>query len=250
MAGHNIPILLHPNVVRLGSRLVNWYLLKDGDSVTIVDAGAPGYRAQLEPGCHELGCTEADVAAVVLTHGHADHVGIAELVREELGVPIFVHAGDEELARTGKSSGKNERSVFPYLRHGATWKLLWELGRNGGLKPRPIKEVRTFADGEQLDVPGRLRVIHTPGHTDGHCVLVSESAQVVFGGDSICSYNPLSGVQGPQLMPSALNRDNGKALSSLDRLRGTGAHLLLPGHGEPLSDPDAAAEEAKRRGPT
>jgi glyoxylase-like metal-dependent hydrolase (beta-lactamase superfamily II) len=186
----------------------------------------------------------------VLTHAHADHFGVAELLRSELGVPVYVHAEDEELARTSKTMGKNERSLLPYLRHAAAWKLLFELGRNGGMRPRPIAEVQVYSDGDVLDVPGRLRVVHTPGHTDGHCALVAESAGVVFAGDALCSYNALTGARGPQLMPSALNRSNAQALASFDRLKGTGARLLLPGHGEPMDDPDEAVEQAKRRGPT
>src|SRR3954471_15199149 len=164
---------LGDHVVRLGSPLVHWYLVGDGAHVTVVDAGVPGYRSQLAGGCAELGRTEADVAAVVLTHAHADHTGVAEMLRSELKVPVFVHEADEELATTGKAMGKNEGSMLPYLRHGAAWKLTFELARNGALKPRPIKEVRTFTDGEALDVPGGIRVVGTPGHTDGHCALVS-----------------------------------------------------------------------------
>lgn len=237
-------------VVRLGSPLVNWYLVEDGGRATVLDAGAPGYRDQLGPGCRELGLAESDVAAVVLTHAHADHVGVAEILRGELGVPVYVHEGDEELARTAKATGKNDGSMLPYLRHAAAWKLLWELSRNGALKRRPIHELRTFGDGDELDVPGRLRVVHTPGHTDGHCALVAEAAEVVFAGDALCSYNPMNGSRGPQLMPSAFTRNTQQALASLDRLKGTGPGLLLPGHGEPIAEPDEAVEEAKRRGPT
>jgi glyoxylase-like metal-dependent hydrolase (beta-lactamase superfamily II) len=234
-------------VVRLGSPLVNWYLMTDGTRVTVIDAGVAGYRSQLTVGCSELARAESDVAAVVLTHAHGDHVGVAELLRTELGVPVYVHGDDEELARTAKPQGKNEKSFLPYLRHPAAWKLLWELGRNGGLKPRPIAELRTFADGGVLDVPGRLRVVHTPGHTEGHCAFVAESAGVVFVGDSICSYNALTGARGPQLMPSGLNRSDEQALASLERLEGSGARLL-PGHGDPMTDASAAVDEARRRG--
>lgn len=250
MQARSASIFLHPNVKRLGSPYVNWYLLEDCGRLTVVDAGAPGYRDQLPEACRELGRSESDVAAVVLTHAHADHVGVAELLRQELGVPVYIHSQDEELATTAKSFGKNERSMLPYLRHAAAWKLVWELGRNGAMKPRPIGEVRTFADGDELDLPGRLRVVHTPGHTAGHCALVAAGAGVVFAGDAICSYNPLTGARGPQLMPSAFNRDNSKALASLDLLRGAGDSLLLPGHGDPMDDADYAAEQTKRRGPT
>lgn len=239
---------LSEHVVRLGSPLVNWYLLEEDGRVTVVDAGAPGYRSQLPQGCRELGLVESDIAAVVLTHAHGDHVGVAELLRRELGVPIYVHTADEGLARTGKLSRKNERSMLPYLRHAAPWKLFWELGRNSALKPRPIREVRIFSDGEELDVPGRLRVVHTPGHTDGHCALVTEG--VAFVGDALCSYNPLTGARGPQLMPSAFTRSNRQALASLDRLQGLGLDQLLPGHGDPIPQPDDALASAKVRGPT
>ncbi|HEY6836213.1 MAG TPA: MBL fold metallo-hydrolase [Gaiellaceae bacterium] len=240
---------LSDNVVRLGSAYVNWFLFSDGEGVTVVDAGVPGYRTQLPQGCRELGRTESDVAAVVLTHAHGDHVGVAEQLRLELGVPVYVHSADESLARTGKFSGKNERSMLPYLRHPAAWKLFWELGRNGGLKLPPIREVRTFSDGDELDVPGRLRVVHTPGHTDGHVALVAEAAGVAFVGDALCSYNPLTGARGPQLMPGAFTRNNDQALASLDRLEGT-AGQLLPGHGDPIQEPDDALAAAKLRGPT
>jgi len=112
-----VPARVADHVVRLGSPYVNWYLLEEGGSATVVDAGVAGYREQLGPGCRELGLAEPDVVAVVLTHGHADHVGVAERLRNELGVPVYVHADDEELARTAKPSGKNERSFLPYLRY-------------------------------------------------------------------------------------------------------------------------------------
>jgi glyoxylase-like metal-dependent hydrolase (beta-lactamase superfamily II) len=187
---------------------------------------------------------------VVLTHAHADHVGVAEMLRTELRVPVWVHEGDRDLATTAKSMGKNEGSMMPYLRHPAAWKLMFELMRNGAMKPRPIKEVRTFTDGEQLDVPGGLRVVHTPGHTDGHCVLVSDSAGVCFAGDAICSQNPLTGEHGPQLMPRALTHDVAQATASLDRMSGLAVESILPGHGDPIGSPDDAVTRAKGRGPT
>jgi glyoxylase-like metal-dependent hydrolase (beta-lactamase superfamily II) len=241
---------LSDTVVRLGSPLVNWFLVADDSGVTVVDAGAPGYRDQLGPGLRELGRDETDVKAVVLTHAHADHVGVAEMVRSEVGVPVFVHRDDENLARTAKSMGKNEGSMLPYLRHPAAWKLTWELARNGALKPRPIDEVQTFGDGDVLDVPGQIRVVGTPGHTDGHVALVSETADAAFVGDALCSYNPLTGERGPQLMPKAFTNDVARAMDSLDRMSGLGVEQMLPGHGDPIADPDDAVEQAKRRGPT
>jgi glyoxylase-like metal-dependent hydrolase (beta-lactamase superfamily II) len=163
---------------------------------------------------------------------------------------VYVHRDDENLARTAKSTGKTEGSMVPYLRHPAAWKLTWELARNGAMKPRPIDEVRTFGDGDVLDVPGRIRVVGTPGHTDGHVALASETARAAFVGDALCSYNPLTGERGPQLMPKAFTNDVARAMDSLDRISGLDVEQLLPGHGDPIPDPDAAVEQAKRRGPT
>src|SRR5437764_13704669 len=95
------PALVADGVVRLGTELVNWCLVEDEGRVTIVDAGAPAYRPQLDQGLDLLGRRPADVAAVILTHAHSDHIGFAEPVRTELGAPVLVHADDESLATTG-----------------------------------------------------------------------------------------------------------------------------------------------------
>jgi glyoxylase-like metal-dependent hydrolase (beta-lactamase superfamily II) len=236
------------HVVRLGTWIVNWYLVADEDGVTVVDAAVPGYRPQLDSGLKELGRSRADVKAIVLTHAHADHVGCAEPLRAELDIPVYVHAADEELATSGKAFGKNDGSMLPYFRYPMAYRLLFELGRNGGAKPQKIAEVRTYVDGDELPVPGRLRAIHTPGHTDGHCALAA--GDVLIAGDALCTLNPLTGKRGPQLMPSAFNRSTQQALESLDRLAAVQARVLVPGHCDPAHEPQTAADEARRRGAT
>ena len=135
------------------------------------------------------------------------------------------------------------------MRYPTAWQLMFELTRNGGGKPRPIHEVRTFTHDDELDVPGKLRAIHTPGHTAGHCVLLSEPSGALFAGDAICTLNPPAST-GPQMMPKAFTSDVQQALASLDRIGDPRARVILPGHGEPVADPAAAVEAAKRRGPT
>jgi glyoxylase-like metal-dependent hydrolase (beta-lactamase superfamily II) len=240
------------NVYRLGSAIVNFFAVVEGTHVTIVDAGAPGYRPQVDELLNGLGRRIGDIEAILLTHAHPDHVGAAEMLRRDAGAPVYIHAGDETLATTGKATGKNEGPMLPYLRYPAAWRLLVELGRNGARKPRPIAEVTTFADDDRLDVPGRPRVVHTPGHTDGHCCLVFPESNAVFVGDALCTYNPLTGdTRGPQLLPRSLTRNVDQALRSLDVIGAIDAENVLGGHGEPWTrGAAAAADEPRRPGPT
>jgi glyoxylase-like metal-dependent hydrolase (beta-lactamase superfamily II) len=236
------PTLVADGVVRLGTELVNWYLVEDGGRVTIVDAGAPKYRPQLDRGLALLSRRPADVAAVLLTHGHADHIGFAEPVRRELGVPVLVHRDDERLTTTGKRAGRNEASLLPYLRYGHAWKLLGHLLSSGF--PKHVQEVTTFEDNAEVDVPGAPRAIHTPGHTAGHAAFWLESRGALVMGDLLCTRNPLTGARGPQLMPSAFNLSNSTILDSLSKVESLDAGVLLFGHGEPWTQ---GAGDAVRR---
>ena len=230
-------------VLRMGTPLISWYLLDDRDGVTLVDAGARRYRSQLEPGLSQLGRTLEDVQAVVLTHGDPDHKGFAERLRRERGVPVHVHGADSELTRTGKGR-RRERGIRPYLRYPAARKALPTFIR-GGL-PLHVAEVVEFDDGDVVDVPGRPRAVHAPGHTPGCVALHFEGRGVLFTGDVLYSYNILTGRRGPQIGPAGFNESSEQALASLERLEGIEADVLLFGHGEPWTGGVQAAVAAAR----
>lgn len=233
-------------VLRLGSSLINWYLVADDDGVVLIDAGAPRHRPQLEEGLEQLGRRIEDVRAVVLTHADADHKGFAEKLRVERGVPVHVHSDDERLATSGKKD--REASIRPYLRHAAAWKLIGALAA-GGI-PKNVSEVRTFEDEAVLDVPGRPRVIHAPGHTHGCVAFHFERHDVLIVGDVLYGFGVLTGRQGPQIGPRAFNASSEQALASLSRLEGLDAKVVLFGHGEPWTQGvDAAVAAARATGP-
>jgi glyoxylase-like metal-dependent hydrolase (beta-lactamase superfamily II) len=241
------PALVADGVVRLGTDLVHWYLLEEGGRVVVVDGGLPPYRPQLERGLALLGNATSDIEAIVLTHGHGDHTGIVEPLREELGVPVYVHKDDEELTTTGKSFGKTEASPLGYLRHPQAWKLLGHFKTSG--KSPPVQAVQTFGDGAEL--PGGLRAIHTGGHTSGHVVLLHEGKRVLFAGDLICTLNPLTGGRGPELLPRALNLSSATMLDSLTKLERLDVDSILFGHGDPWTHgAGAAVRRAREIGPT
>ena len=91
---------LAPGIHRIGDQsMVNAYLLEDAGEVTIIDAGVPGYYRDIPRELAAMGRTVADVRALVLTHGHTDHIGFAERLRREHHIPVSVHADDAALAR-------------------------------------------------------------------------------------------------------------------------------------------------------
>ena len=96
-----------PGIRRLGSGKVNVYLIEEAGAITIVDAGLPGYCGDLQAELTAMGRSLDDVRAVLLTHAHTDHIGFAERIRRERGVPIRVHEADAALAR-GEVKQHNE----------------------------------------------------------------------------------------------------------------------------------------------
>lgn len=233
------PAFAADGVVRLGTDLCNWFLFEDGGGVVVVDAGFPAYRPQLERGLALLGRSAADVQAVVLTHCHADHTGIAEQLRRERGIPVYAHEAERESER--------EASVVPYLRYPHAIRFLTHFRTAG--EPEPVSELNTFVDGEEL--PGGLRAIHTGGHTPGHSVFHHQTRRVLFVGDLICTVNPLTGRRGPQLLPRPLNLSSAAMLDALAKVETLDADRILVGHGETWTQ--GAAEAVRRArvvGPT
>jgi glyoxylase-like metal-dependent hydrolase (beta-lactamase superfamily II) len=237
-------------VHRLTGGVCNFYLIEDGGKLILVDAGAPRDWDLLVRTLPTLGRGLGDLEAVLLTHAHSDHTGFAERARETASVPVWIHQADEALAK-GAKPGKNDGKASAYLLRVEFYRTVLSLARRGATRLIPIREVSTFTDGETLELPGRPRVVHAPGHTPGCAALLLEGRRVLLTGDVLATRNPLTGRVGPQIMPSALNRDTPMALRSLDTLDGVAADVALPGHGEPWTGgTPEAARLARLAGPS
>jgi glyoxylase-like metal-dependent hydrolase (beta-lactamase superfamily II) len=221
-------VKIAPSLHRLGNQsVVNSYLIEEAGDVTIIDAGVPGQHRELERELGEMGRTIADVRAVVLTHGHSDHIGFAERLRSEDGVPVWVHEDDAALARgevPNPAKGLGPLSVMPFI------SFLWYTLRRGGLRTPQLHEAATYGDGATLDVPGSPRVILVPGHTPGSAALHVAERDALFVGDALATYAVTTGKRGPQVAP--FTADASQAVESLRRLENVTASFVLPGHGD------------------
>lgn len=219
---------LAPHLRRVGSDVVAMYLVDDDTGVTLVDAGIPGQWRELEAELAAMGRTPADIRGVVLTHGDSDHVGVAERLRREFGVQVFVHEADRARAL---GEPKKLAGGWGRFRVGPMLRFLWYAGRRGGLRVRPLSEVRTFRGGDVLDLPGSPRIVHLPGHTARSVAVQVPQVDAVFVGDALTTGHVLTGETGPR--PAPFTVDPAQALRSLDALDGVEATWVLPGHGAP-----------------
>ena len=134
-------------------------LVSDGEAV-LVDAGA--HPDDIDAALQKRGLR---LRAILLTHGHFDHILGVEAIAEKHRVPVYIHENDEEMLSDGM---KNAYSVF----FGGEWGEFHGAG--------------TFRDGDVLTIFGEeIEVIHTPGHSEGSvCFKVGNS---LFTGDTIFS---------------------------------------------------------------
>jgi glyoxylase-like metal-dependent hydrolase (beta-lactamase superfamily II) len=230
-------------VYRLGSAWVNWYVIRREEGVTVVDSAFPGYFDQLPETLSSVGARLSDVRAVVLTHNHSDHTGAADRIRAETGAEVYIHKADAAITR-GDAKPKPPPGMLSNLWRPPFVRFMAHAAANGGARFPKVKKLTEVDDGQVLEVPGRLRAVHTPGHSPGHCALLLEESGVLFSGDGLVTRQIWTDQTGPQVFQ--INEDRAGAIRSLDAYEQIDASLLLPGHGEPWSGSIADAVSMAR----
>lgn len=226
-------------VHRLGDGLVNFYLMVVGTDLILIDTGLPAHYRLLQAQLNAMGRRITDIAAVLITHGHLDHIGLACRVRAESGAPIWVHERDAPLLADPlhtRRFWRPERSLLRYAvrrPHGLRAPL--HLARLGALHTRAVGDVMTFRDRGTLDVPGRPLAVPAPGHTAGSVTYLFPEQSVAFTGDALVTLDSVAGGTGPRLICRAFTQDSRAALASLTALADAGPDIgtVLPGHGDP-----------------
>ena len=172
----------------LGLYQVNTYILSQDNNAVVID---PGYESDAI--VDHLNDNDLTLKAILLTHGHFDHVGAVKELAAETGCPVYIHAA--------------EATLPPMMTAG------------------PLYYTHTYAEGDTLTpIPGmELKVLHTPGHTPGSvCLLWGDQ---MFSGDTLfegsCGRVDFPG-SSPQQMKESLHR-----LASLQA-----EYHVHPGHGE------------------
>jgi len=226
----SIPVPIPDNPLRY----VLVYVLELEHGVALVDAGwnTDDAWGALRAGLAEVGGTVADVQAVLVTHIHPDHYGLAGRVRAESGAWIGLHPDDAEMLRAR------------YMEPDDLLARMRVFLADAGVPPETLPDLNMasmvirdhvtmaepdvlFEDGRSIELPGwDLRTVWTPGHSPGHVCFYSERERLLLSGDHVLPrITPNIGVH-TQQFPNPL----GHFLESLLKVQNLAVDEVLPAH--------------------
>ena len=230
---------------------VNVYLIED-DPLTLVDAGPNSGTSfdELQRGIAGLGHSLEDIELVIVTHQHIDHLGLVSLVASHSGaevaaldaaIPFMANFSDE-----AQADDDFARDIM--LRNGIAEDVvsaLQSVSRAFRAWGAPVDVTRPLRDGEALELRDRtLHVHHRPGHSPTDTVFHDRERRILIAADHLLGHissNPLitRPRDGSNQRPQALVH----YLESLAATREMDAGLVLPGHGDPITDHRALIDQ-------
>jgi glyoxylase-like metal-dependent hydrolase (beta-lactamase superfamily II) len=226
----SIPVPIPDNPLRY----VLVYALELDDGVALVDAGwdTPEAWQALGDGLAEAGGSVDDVRAVIVTHIHPDHYGLAGRVRERSGAWVGLHPADAALLE-GRyvTADRLVASMTDLLEVSGVPKTVIPDMAAASMQIRSFVRMappdRLIEDGDDLELAGwDLRAVWTPGHSPGHLCFHSASRRLVLSGDHVL----------PRITPNISVHTQQVAnpladyLDSLGKVEHLACDEVLPGH--------------------
>ncbi len=224
-----------PNVWGSKDIFVNFYFVKDeaSDHWTLVDTGLKTSTGKIKKIAAELFGEEAKPNAIILTHGHFDHVGAVAKLAEEWHVPVYAHYLEMPFLIGRSSYPPGDPTVGGGL-----------MASLAGLYPRSPIDIEGSVEAlpEDGTVPGLpdWKWIHTPGHAPGHISLFRESDKVLIAGDAFVttkSESAMATIKQPQIVsgpPKYFTPDWIAAEASVKVLAALEPTIAATGHGKPM----------------
>jgi glyoxylase-like metal-dependent hydrolase (beta-lactamase superfamily II) len=243
----SIPVPIPDNPLRY---VLVYALELDGGGVALVDAGwnTDDAWASLTDGLAVAGGSMADVRAVLVTHIHPDHYGLAGRVRDASGAWIGLHPADAVMleARYGDTDQILKDMTHLLTDSGVPDDKLPDLAFASMVMKSMVTMAKPdvlFEDGKEIELPGwKLRTIWTPGHSPGHVCFYSEDQRLLLSGDHVLPrITPNISVHSQQF-PNPL----GDFLESLLKVQNLGTEEVLPAHEYRFADLGGRLEELIR----
>jgi glyoxylase-like metal-dependent hydrolase (beta-lactamase superfamily II) len=235
---------------------VNCYLIEDRP-LTLVDTGPNSGKSldELEQSLGALGHRVEDLELIVITHQHMDHLGLLEILARRSGAEVAaLDLLVGYLSNFSASAAQDDEFAMGIMRrHGVPADLATALSSVGasfrafgssGQVTRPLH------DGDELMFEDRtLRVLHRPGHSPSDTLFWDRERAILIAGDHLIAHissnplvsRPLAGEPGEQ-RPRALI----EYIASMRATRELPLQLVLPGHGDPVTDHVALIDERLR----
>ena len=205
---------------------ISSYLIVDDDKALVIDPGTAGDPGELiEKHLKQRGLNpKSDLIGIVCTHGHPDHVGGAGRLRKSTGAPVMIHQEDSELLKD-PSSFLTDRLLMDRAERFAMKLDKGPLRVNyRGIEPDQI-----LSNHQKITI-GKfsLEVIHTGGHSKGHCVFYESNQKMLFSGDEVNNFP-----NDPRKFYVDLSGSIVSKLSAIDTLASLQVDYLLPAHDIP-----------------